>query len=138
LDGYAVDWEISGDFVNWNNLDGTQNDMSCIITQGTFSKYAKNSICYLRVKCSKEAETLFAYATFKLISDGEKGDKGDKGDTGDRGASLEVRYKNSATTPTIVNNDISGWLPTIPTPETDKSTYMTQKLSNETNWSTPI
>lgn len=54
------------------------------------------------------------------------------------GNSLQVKYINSATIPTITNNNVSGWLDAIPVVEAGKHTYMTQKLSNATNWSTPV
>ena len=57
---------------------------------------------------------------------------------GINGDSLQVKYLNSDTTPTITDNDVSGWKDTVPTPENGKKTYMTQKLTSETNWSTPI
>lgn len=57
---------------------------------------------------------------------------------GATGSSLQIKYINSATVPTIVNNNVSEWSDTVPAPETDKKTYMTQKLSTDTKWSTPI
>ena len=54
------------------------------------------------------------------------------------GERLQVKYLNSATTPTITNNDVSAWLDKVPAPEKGKRTYMIQKLSGETLWSTPI
>ena len=57
---------------------------------------------------------------------------------GERGYSLQIKYMNSAIAPTITNNNVTTWSDTIPAPETGKKTYMTQKLSSETNWSTPI
>lgn len=57
---------------------------------------------------------------------------------GKDGGTLQVKYKNSATAPAVTNNDVSGWSDEVPAPEKGKRTYMVQKLSNETNWSTPI
>ena len=57
---------------------------------------------------------------------------------GASGSSLQIKYKNSATVPTIVNNNVSTWSDTVPAPEAGKKTYMTQKLSTDTKWSTPI
>lgn len=68
-------------------------------------------------------------ATVDMIKDGEKGDTG---------VSLEIKYKNDTQTPIITNNDVSGWSDFIPSFEENKNTYMTQKLSNQTNWSNPI
>lgn len=56
---------------------------------------------------------------------------------GSNGQSLQVKYKNSTSTPSITNN-MSGWSDTIPAPEAGKRTYMTQKLSGATDWSAPI
>lgn len=58
--------------------------------------------------------------------------------SGEAGRSLQVKYLNSATAPVIANNDVTGWSDTVPAPEKGKRTYMTQKLSSEANWSTPI
>lgn len=63
---------------------------------------------------------------------------GAKGAAGAPGVNLEVRYINSATTPVISGNNVTGWSTTIPAPEVDKVTYMTQKLSSEANWSIPV
>ena len=63
---------------------------------------------------------------------------GEQGIQGPKGDSLQTKYLNSATAPTISNNNVSGWSDTVPTPEKGKRTYMTQKLSGATNWSTPI
>ena len=57
---------------------------------------------------------------------------------GATGSSLQLKYINSQLMPEIKNNDVSGWSDTVPPPEKDKKTYMTQKLSTETNWSQPI
>lgn len=57
---------------------------------------------------------------------------------GKDGGTLQVKYKNSASAPTVTNNDVSSWSDVVPAPEKGKRTYMVQKLSNETNWSTPI
>lgn len=57
---------------------------------------------------------------------------------GVEGDSLQVKYLNSDTIPVITDNDVSGWSDTVPEPEKGKKTYMTQKLTSETNWSTPI
>lgn len=57
---------------------------------------------------------------------------------GKPGGSLQVKYLNSATTPIVANNNVSDWSDTVPAPEKGKKTYMTQKLSSKTNWSTPI
>ena len=57
---------------------------------------------------------------------------------GETGASLQIKYINSATVPTIIDNNVSDWHDTVPTPEQGKKTYMTQKLSTDTQWSTPI
>lgn len=57
---------------------------------------------------------------------------------GKDGGTLQVKYKNSATAPTITSNNVSSWSDEVPAPEKGKRTYMTQKLSTETNWSTPI
>ena len=54
------------------------------------------------------------------------------------GRSLQVKYINSATTPTIINNDVSAWSDIVPAIESGKRTYMTQKMSDETNWSIPM
>lgn len=54
------------------------------------------------------------------------------------GATLQVKYKSSSTKPTISNNNVSGWDDTVPIPLAGQRVYMTQKLSTETNWSTPI
>ena len=58
------------------------------------------------------------------------------GETGSSGASLQVKYINSETAPST--DDISKWSNTVPSPEQGKKTYMIQKLSTETEWSTPI
>ena len=63
---------------------------------------------------------------------------GAEGAAGAPGVSLQVRYINSATPPVISNNDVTGWSTTIPNPEDDKATYMTQKLSSELDWSIPV
>lgn len=57
---------------------------------------------------------------------------------GDVGASLQIKYISSEAIPTIVDNDVSAWLDAIPTQQEGKSVYMTQKLSNQIDWSTPI
>lgn len=57
---------------------------------------------------------------------------------GETGSSLQLKYINSQLMPKIENNDVTGWSDTVPPPEKDKKTYMTQKLSTETNWSQPI
>lgn len=58
--------------------------------------------------------------------------------SGATGAALQIRYINSATTPVISNNNVDSWSTAIPAPEANKATYMTQKLSSETNWSIPV
>lgn len=63
---------------------------------------------------------------------------GTHGTRGSSGYSLQVKYINSATVPTIINNDVSQWSDVVPTVEKGKRTYMTQKMSNATNWSTPV
>lgn len=60
------------------------------------------------------------------------------GETGSVGASLQIKYIKSSTTPVIVDNDVSAWSDTVPIPEDDERVYMTQKLSTDVNWSTPI
>ena len=57
---------------------------------------------------------------------------------GKDGGTLQVKYKSSATVPTITSNNIDDWGDTVPTPSAGQRVYMTQKLSTETNWSTPI
>ena len=61
-----------------------------------------------------------------------------QGANGSDGSSLLVKYINSETAPTIIDNDVTSWSDSIPTVESGKKTYMTQKMSNETNWSTPV
>lgn len=63
---------------------------------------------------------------------------GATGAAGEPGVNLEVRYINSATTPVISGNNVTSWSTTIPAPEANKATYMTQKLSSEANWSIPV
>lgn len=60
------------------------------------------------------------------------------GEVGTPGASLQIKYISSATTPTITNNDVNGWSDSVPQPAGGEKVYMTQKLSTDTNWSTPI
>lgn len=60
------------------------------------------------------------------------------GESGAAGASLQVKYISSATVPIITNNDVSAWSDAVPEPVDGEKTYMTQKMSNEANWSTPI
>lgn len=60
------------------------------------------------------------------------------GETGSVGASLQVKYKSSATVPVITNNNVSTWSDTVPTPKDGEKIYMTQKLSTDINWSNPI
>lgn len=54
------------------------------------------------------------------------------------GASLQVKYISSATVPVITNNDVSTWSDEVPAPQDGERVYMTQKMSTDTNWSTPI
>lgn len=63
---------------------------------------------------------------------------GTHGKKGSDGISIDVKYKNSETIPTIVNNNVESWSSTVPPQEKKKRTYMIQKRSNEQNWSTPI
>ena len=58
------------------------------------------------------------------------------GTYGGAGASLQVKYINSENVPSTDN--IDDWKDTVPAPEPGKKTYMTQKLSTDTDWSTPI
>lgn len=51
---------------------------------------------------------------------------------------LQSKYISSATVPIITNNDVSAWSDTIPAQVSDQRIYMTQKISTETTWSTPI
>jgi hypothetical protein len=60
------------------------------------------------------------------------------GETGDSGASLQIKYISSKTVPTITNNNVSAWSDTVPSPADGEKIYMTQKLSTDMNWSTPI
>ena len=60
------------------------------------------------------------------------------GTYGTSGASLQVKYINSETTPTIINNNVDEWSDIMPPPVDGKRVYMIQKLSTDTNWSTPI
>lgn len=60
------------------------------------------------------------------------------GTTGDAGANLQIKYISSKTMPIIINNDVSNWSDTVPSPVDGEKIYMTQKLSTDTNWSTPI
>jgi hypothetical protein len=64
--------------------------------------------------------------------------KGADGKNGENGGTLQVKYKSSSTKPTISNNNVSNWSDEVPTPSAGQRVYMTQKLSTETNWSTPI
>lgn len=57
---------------------------------------------------------------------------------GETGSSLQVKYISSVDVPVINNNDVSGWLDYIPVFESGKKIFMTQKLSDEINWSLPI
>lgn len=57
---------------------------------------------------------------------------------GESGAGLQIKYISSETNPTITNNDVSGWLDNMPAPADGKKIYMTQKLSTDVNWSSPI
>lgn len=58
---------------------------------------------------------------------------------GSPGSSLQIKYLVSTTTPTIQDNDVSKWSDAIPEEVAiGQKVYMTQKLSNETDWSTPI
>lgn len=61
-----------------------------------------------------------------------------RGDDGQSGASLEIKYISSTTYPAIISNDVSQWSDVIPAPQDGYTVYMTQKLSNQDNWSTPI
>ena len=60
------------------------------------------------------------------------------GETGSVGASLQVKYISSTTTPVIVNNNVNAWSDTVPIPQDGERVYMTQKLSTDTQWSAPI
>ena len=57
---------------------------------------------------------------------------------GDIGASLQIKYISSEIMPTIVDNNVSAWFDTVPTPQDGKNIYMIQKLSTDINWSAPI
>lgn len=60
------------------------------------------------------------------------------GTYGGTGASLQVKYISSETVPVIINNDVSEWFDEVPVPQDGERVYMTQKMSTDTNWSTPI
>ena len=60
------------------------------------------------------------------------------GETGSSGASLQIKYISSKTVPTITNNNVSAWSDAVPSSVDGEKIYMTQKLSTDTNWSTPI
>ena len=57
---------------------------------------------------------------------------------GDVGPGLQIKYISSATTPTIVNNNVSEWSDAVPSQQEGHNVYMTQKLSSSTDWSAPI
>lgn len=57
---------------------------------------------------------------------------------GPAGSSLQVKYINSEVIPTIVGNNVDDWSDYIPPVESGKRLYMTQKMSDESNWSTPV
>ena len=57
---------------------------------------------------------------------------------GATGASLQIKYISSKTVPVITNNNVSAWSDTVPSPVDGEKIYMTQKLSTDVNWSTPI
>ena len=57
---------------------------------------------------------------------------------GESGASLQVKYISCTTMPIITNNDVSAWSDNIQAPKDGEKVYMTQKLSTDKNWSTPI
>ena len=52
---------------------------------------------------------------------------------------LQIYYKNDTSTPTTpTGTPPSGWSPSITAPTGNQKTYMVQKMSNESTWSTPI
>ena len=61
-----------------------------------------------------------------------------QGPQGASGASLEIKYLNSSTRPTITGNNVDDWDNEITPPDDGKSTYMTQRVGATGTWSAPI
>lgn len=88
---------------------------------------------------SKDNKYLWNYEeTEYSLGDPELTDPVIIGVYGEAGASLQIKYISSATVPTIVNNNISAWSDQIPSLVDGERIYMTQKMSTDVNWSTPI
>ena len=108
------------------NIDDTGYDE---INKEYFVKYTAGKSSPITVSFKKDDTIIWDTETVEFVLDGAPGPSGN---------SLMVKYINSATKPTITNNNVTGWSDTIPTVEAGKYIYMTQKMSNATNWSDPV
>lgn len=130
--------------INGITAIGPNNKGGLTLIGATFEEDTNNNCWYIAYsKGDTESITItltendFIWDTeaIEFVSDGNDGIDGTDGKDG---ASLMVKYINSATKPTITNNNVTGWSDTIPTVEIGKHTYMTQKMSNAADWSEPV